>query len=510
MPPIESLPYLKWSDVVDILLISFLIHRLLVLFRGTTTLHVSTAIALLWLLQGVAHHFNLVLTSRFLEAMGTVAVLVIVVAFRAEIREVLIQADPARLFLGHPSAKPEARRLNAAAEGCFRLAEHRTGALLVFQNRDRLGEILRDGVEFGGRVSVPILGSIFAKESPVHDGAAIVRGSHIDRVGAILPLTRRADLPPAFGTRHRAAIGLSEVCDAVVVVVSEERGEVSVVHHGDVTRVETATALEQALRVHLGWGGEDGRRHRAARREFLRQVAGFLVTCLAVSAYWAVFFGQQASVTNVSVPVDFRNVPEGLEVDFVSREQVDVQVRGRGPLIEDLKLRPEQVSVGVDLGGFSPGDGQAVHLGPEDVELPVGLEVVRIDPSTLTVDLGRRASKEVEVRPRFEGELPEGYEVSVDPARVRIVGPETSLARIDAIATEPIPLPDPRGDQARITVSRDLGVLPGPVRLDEDQPRRVRVTIRRAPPPKPSTDRPESPDPVEKPGADPPTAPEAR
>ncbi len=497
MHTIASLPYLKWSDVIDILLISFLLHRLLVLFRGTTTLHVSTAIALLWLLQGIAHHFNFILTSRFLEATGTAAVLVIVVAFRDEIREVLMQTNPVRLFVGRPSAKPEAKRLHAAVEACFHLAETRTGALLVFQNRDRLGEFVRDGVLFGGRVSVPILGSVFAKESPVHDGAAIVRGNSIDRVGAILPLTRRTDLPPEYGTRHRAAIGLSDVCDAVVVVVSEERGEVSVVHRGVVTRAETAAGLEQFLRERLGWAGEDGRRLQAARREFLRQVGGFLVTCAAVSAYWFIVFGQQASVTNLSVPIDFRDVPEGLEVGFVSRERVDVQIRGRGPLIEDLKLRPEQVGVGVDLGGYSPGEGQAVHLGPEDVELPVGLEVVRIDPSTLTVDLDRRADKEVEVRPQFEGEIPEGYEIALAPARVRIVGPATSLARIDAIATERSPLPDLRADPAQTTLTLDLRALPGSVRLDEDQPRRVRVTIRRAPPPKPAPDPPKPADPAE-------------
>ncbi len=171
MSLLESLPSLKWLDAIDILLISFLIQRLLVLFRGTTTLHVSAVLVILWMLRELAYQFNLILTSRFLEALGTVAVLVIVVAFRDEIRDVLIQTNPARLFLGRPTPKTDAQQLSATVEATFRMAEDRTGALLVFQNRERLSPIFRDGVLVGGQVSIPMLESIFCKESPVHDGA---------------------------------------------------------------------------------------------------------------------------------------------------------------------------------------------------------------------------------------------------------------------------------------------------------------------------------------------------
>ena len=227
VPSFDAPPLLRWPDAIDIVLIGFLIHRLLMLFRGTATLHVTSVLVLLWMLHGLTYEFNLVLTSRFLESLGTVAVLVIVVAFRDEIREVLIQTNPMRLILGRPASRTQEEKLGLVAEAVFQLAEKNVGALIVFQNRDRLTELVRDGISLGGQISVPILESIFSKESPVHDGAVLIRGQRIDRVGTILPLTRRTDLPPQYGTRHRAAIGLSDASDALVLVVSEERGEVS-------------------------------------------------------------------------------------------------------------------------------------------------------------------------------------------------------------------------------------------------------------------------------------------
>jgi uncharacterized protein (TIGR00159 family) len=480
---------LKWPDVLDILIISFLIHRLLVLFRGTATLHVSFALALLWLLQAGAHEWNLVLTSRFLEGLGTVAVLVIVVAFRDEIREVLIQTNPARLFLGRPTAKPESKRISATVEAAFRMAEDRTGALLVFQNRDRLAEIVRDGVAFGGQVSVPILGSIFAKESPVHDGAAIIRGNRIERVAAILPLTRRSDVPGEFGTRHRAAIGLSEMCDAVVVVVSEERGEVTVVHRGELSHPEGEVDLERQLRRLLGWD-VDGQHVRAARREFFRQAGGFALTAAAVTAYWAVYYGKQVSVTTLTVTLNYNNLPSGLELGSLSADEVQVQLRGKKPLVEDVQGRPESVKASVDLEGYGPGAGQVIPLDDKNLDIPVGLEIIRIDPPSVVVNLDRRGAKTVPVRPEFARPLPEGYEAVAAPAAVQLEGPTLALDDIEGIETQPLALRAELDEGGEVTLNADLVQPAGSVRLAEGQPRKVRVTVRR---PAPKADTPAPP-----------------
>ncbi len=468
--------FLKWLDVVDVLVLSFLIQRLVLLFRGTTTLHVTAALLVLMIIYAVAHESNLILTSRFLEGLAAVSVLVIVVAFRDEIRDVLIQSSPARLILGRPPSKPEDAKIHAAVEAAFRMAEKRIGALLVFQSRDRLGAIVRDGVALGGQISVPILESLFSKESPVHDGAALIRSNKIERVGTFLPLTQRRDLPSEFGTRHRAAIGLCELSDAVVVVVSEERGEVSFVHRGVVQVVETRQELEALLGDQLGWN-EVGRRSKGWRGEIRRQLIGFVLTFLAVSVYWGIYYGRQVSVMGLSARLDFRDLPDHLALEWVSAEQVDLQIQGPRPLIEDLKPHPEQITVSLSLKGMSPGENQVVRLGSENVGLPVGLEVARITPSTITLDLAQRVQRSIPVSPTFSGPLPDGVRVLVKPERIVLIGSESALKELEEVKTRRIPIQGVRQDQLPKTLRVELAPLPPSVRAAENQPQEVQVTF---------------------------------
>lgn len=486
-----ELRYLSGPDLLDILVISFLAHRIWVLFRGTAALQVMVGLIFLWVIHGVAEAAGLVLTSRFLESLGTVGLVAIVVLFRNEIREVLVQNVPARLLLGQPSGSGRSKRLPAVVEAAFEMAATRTGALLVFQDRDRLATHVHNGIALEGLISVQVLRSIFSKESPVHDGAVVIRGNRIERVGAILPLTRQAELPLEFGTRHRAALGISEVSDAVVVVVSEERGEVSVVRRGIVERIDEPSALEATLRRHLR--REPNRaRFAGLARELIRQAAVFLLILGAVAVYWGVYLGRQVSLISVTTPIDFRNIPSALEMRAPSIDHVEVQIRGKRPLVEGLK--PEQVTVFVDLKGARAGPRQSSRLGAGNVELPVGLEVVQVTPPSVAVDLERRLTAAVRVRARLVGALPRGLrlgEVTVEPATVRVRGPESDLRGLAAIPTTPIDLRGLRADQTPRAFDTDLVLYPASIKLDAGQPRRVRVTVRLIPapgPPKPAGD----------------------
>jgi diadenylate cyclase len=468
--------HLEWVDAIDVLIVSVLAQRLFLAFRGTATLQVSVALLGLWLLHGAAQAAGLVLTGRLLEWLGPLAVVLVAVLFRDEIRDVLLQTSPLRLILGHPPREAPARRLPAAIEAAFRMAGTRTGALLVFQNRDRLNDRLRGGVVLGGVVSAQILESLFCKEGPVHDGAVLIRGHRIERVGAILPLSERSGLPLHFGTRHRAALGLSEVSDAVVVVVSEERGEVSLVHGGRIEVVGDPSRLEQMLRELLRWDEPrpDG---RGWRREAARQLSSFLAILLIVSAYWGLVLGPQRSLTKVTAHVDFRNIPKALELRGTSAESVEVQVAGKRPLVG--ALRPEEVVVFVDLKGVPAGAGRRVRLGPENVELPAGLEVKSLSPSTLYLDLEAAARKVVRVVARVEGTPPKGFrlgEVAVRPEAVTLTGPEPILRTLAEVPTEPIDLGG-LGPDRRKVVDAALALSPSTVRMADGRPARVRVTI---------------------------------
>jgi uncharacterized protein (TIGR00159 family) len=465
----------QWQDVVDILVISFLVHRLFLLFRGTTALHILLGLLFLWLCHTIAQASGLVLTSWFFRGIGAVAVLVIVVVFRNEIREVLIQTSPVRLFLGRPY-QPWTIDLSEVERAVFKLAKSKTGALLVFQQRDSLAEHLKEGTPVEGKFSPELLTSIFVRQSPVHDGAAIIRGNRIRLVGTYLPLTKRERLPKHYGTRHRAAIGLSEVTDAVVVVVSEERGEVSVVHKGEVEPIPEPPQLQTTL-SQLLLGTYSKAKPRTRRRELLVQAGGLLLTFLLVSAFWGIYSGKQLSLINVSAAVDFRNIPETLELRRASAESVEVQISGKRRLVSALK--PEQVRAFLDLSEINAGFYR-LELNGGNIEMPLGFEVVRITPAAIRIEMEELVEKEIAIEPRVVGAPPTGYQIDrvrVRPGSVRVSGPVSTLNTLLNLSTESINASDIDPQQMETTLEVPLVLSPPSLRLLPGQDKKVLVTI---------------------------------
>jgi uncharacterized protein (TIGR00159 family) len=465
----------KWQNAVDILVISFIVHRLFLLFRGTTAFQVMLAFLFLWVLQSVAQAAGLVLTSWFFQGIGAVAVLISVVVFRNEIREILIQTNPIRFFLGRPY---EARTIDVPliVQTSFRLVQTGTGALIVLQNRDRLGGHLREGLALDGRYSPEIIESIFAKQSPVHDGAAVISGNRIARVGTFLPLTQKEGLPQHFGTRHRAAVGLSEVTDAVVLVVSEERGEISLVHKGQIELTREPEQLREALdRLFLGFTSASKPQSRG--RLWLAHAGGLLLTFLLVSTVWGIYSGKQLSLISISAPVDFRNIPEHLELRRASAEKVEVQITGKRRLVRALK--PEQVGAFLDLQQINDGV-HLVDLNQSGIELPLGLEVVRVTPSTIRLELEKRVEKEVAVEPKLEGSPPVGYRIAgikLTPESVKVSGAVSVLRTMKGLPTEPITLTEIKPKNGEEIIKVPLVLPPASIRLLEGQSREVQVTV---------------------------------
>ncbi len=465
----------KWHDVLDALIISFIIYRLFLVFRGTTAFQIVLGLLVLWVIQGTAKAAGLVLTSWFFQGIGAVAVLVIVVVFRNEIREVLMQTNPLRFFLGRPN-ETRGMNLSLIVQSALQLAKSRTGALLVLERRDRLGPYLREGFALDGRFNPTIVETIFAKQSPMHDGAAIIRGNRIARVGAFLPLTEKEGLPQHYGTRHRAAIGLTEVSDAVVLVVSEERGEVSLVHRGRVEVLHESQLLNEAL-SRLLLGIDPQRKQRSRRQLWPAHVAGLLLSFLLVSAVWGIYSGRQLSLITITSPIDFRNIPDNLVLMNASAEKVEVQITGKRRLVSGLQ--PEQVGVFLNLKGIAYGVHR-LELNQNSVDLPPGLEVGRVMPSTVRVEMEQRVEKRVEVKPKLVGSPPAGYQidrVSVRPESVNVSGALSILRKTSRLFTEPIDLGGLESKNGENAVATPLVLSPASLRLLAGQSREVRVGI---------------------------------
>ena len=483
---------LHWKDVVDILVISFILHRIFLLMRGTAVIQIAIGLASLWIFQELARTFGLVLTSWFFRGVSAIFVLVIVVVFHAEIREILTQTNPVRFLLGR-SRQTGNLGYHLIGQALFRLARRRTGALVVIQNLDELGSHTVGGFPLDGNLIPEVLEGLFAKDSPVHDGAVVIQGNRIARVGTFLPLSQSEELPQYFGTRHRAAVGLSELCDAVILVVSEERGEISLVHRRDVHRIRDPEQLENMLAQLILMD----RKVRIARTSprfprfaWLSQAGGLVATILLVSLFWGIYAGGRTSMLPLRVPVQFRNIPSDMQLTEASTQEVEVQIRGKRGLVSSLD--PQQVKAFVNLAGIGTGEHD-LPLKAANFTLPPGLAVEQITPSSITFHMGRVLEKTLEVKPELVGPPPAGYslvDARVRPLTVRARGPDDILRDLASLKTSPILLRELKVQDDQAVLEAALDVSPS-VQLVDLPRRRVEVHVRfgveRTPPGEPVT-----------------------
>ena len=235
-----------WADLVQILLVTYALYRVLLLLRGTRAIQVLLGVFMLTLVYGVARLIDWTLITAILETVFTYGAIAAIVVFQPELRSALAQLgrSPLWRFLGRSEAHEVADEVAAAAE---RLSRQKIGALIAIERDVGLGEYAETGTRIDARVSAELLATIFTPYSPLHDGAVVIQRGRVAAAGCILPLTQFPVPDRTLGTRHRAAIGLSEETDALVVVVSEETGRISLAEGGRLEQNLTPDALRAIL-----------------------------------------------------------------------------------------------------------------------------------------------------------------------------------------------------------------------------------------------------------------------
>ena len=233
-------------DVADILLVTLAIYWLLVLIRGTRAGQILLGLIALFAVFLISQLGQLVTVGLILENFLGSFVLIIVILFQHDIRRALARVG--RGFFPTVSAQEESQMLEEVVRASQALAQKRTGALIVLERETQLDDQIEAGSTLDANVSKELLTSIFLPYSPLHDGAVVVQRGRVAYAGCILPLTLREDLPEGVGTRHRAAVGITEETDAVVIVVSEETATISVVLRGEMVQGLDAPRLRVVLR----------------------------------------------------------------------------------------------------------------------------------------------------------------------------------------------------------------------------------------------------------------------
>jgi uncharacterized protein (TIGR00159 family) len=237
--------HMRLADAVDILIIAMLIYWLINLIRGTRAVSMLIGLLVVVGMYTASQYFELYTLSYILDNFLSSAFLLIVVVFQNDIRRALTEVGRGTLFAG--DRKQRSQWIDEITRAAVMLAGRKIGALMVLEREVGLNEYLDAGTLIDARVSRELLASIFLPQSPIHDGAVIVRQGRIAAAGCFLPLTANPAVSKSLGSRHRAAIGLSEETDAAVVVVSEEEGTISLVREGKITRDIDAGALRATL-----------------------------------------------------------------------------------------------------------------------------------------------------------------------------------------------------------------------------------------------------------------------
>jgi diadenylate cyclase len=243
----EAIVNYRWfRDTVDILLVYYVFYRLLLIIKGTRAFQMLLGIGFIVLAFVASQTMEFYTLDWLIHSFWSQIVLAVVILFQPEIRRALAQMGERRFFK-ILSPVESSKFIEEIVKASVSMANKRIGALLVLERETDLSTIVEMGTNLDARVSKEILTSIFLPYSPIHDGAAIIRNGRIVAAGCFLPLTLSANISKALGTRHRAAVGLTEETDAVVVVVSEETGEISVVIDGAIAQDLDAQRLRKMI-----------------------------------------------------------------------------------------------------------------------------------------------------------------------------------------------------------------------------------------------------------------------
>ena len=233
----EQLQFLRpgWTDLVEILIVAFLLYRILLVLQRTRAMQIMIGVALMAFAYGVARLLDLILIRTLLEAVLQYGAIAILVVFQPELRAALARLGQSRMIRVFPVAEGS-RVIEEVIDATERLARAKHGAIIAIEQQVGLDEYAETGSPVDAKVSAEMLATIFTPYSPLHDGAVLIAGDQIRTAGAILPLTQTSVRDRSLGTRHRAALGLSEETDAIVIVVSEETARVSVALDGRLER----------------------------------------------------------------------------------------------------------------------------------------------------------------------------------------------------------------------------------------------------------------------------------
>lgn len=372
----------RWQDGLDILILTFVFYRLYLWLRKKRALRMVLAILSLPVYYIIAQWIDLPLSVWGLQNLWAVILLVLVVIFQQEIREVLGSITLPTFLLGKPEKLPS-KRLDKIAEAAFRMAAKGLGGLIVLQRADDLNEFVHGKTCLDAEMNEDMLMAIFNPQSPLHDGAVIVWGDRIQYATALLPVSQSSSLPKEWGTRHRAGLGITEVSDAESIIISEERREVLFASGGKAEKKENKEDLKKSLSDLPPPSREEDRKKIRLFKIFDDLPAKVLFLSL-VCFLWISVVGIRQGEVSFNIPIEYYSVPQQLTIAGTSPKEINVRLKGSQKLLSTLN--PDHLRVQVDLRAARSGTNQ-ISLSEANLNLPAGVSVTGYTPRKITLQL---------------------------------------------------------------------------------------------------------------------------
>jgi diadenylate cyclase len=380
-----SLPPLLFSfldEATDVAIVTVTVFVLLRMLRSSRARLALAGMSVVGLIDLAARQIGLPLTAWFFQGLFLVSAVVLVLAFQDDLKRFFERL--AVLGFRRRSPPSEEGPLEDVVRASFGLAAARRGALIVLPGRDPLDTLLESGFPLEGAVSEPLLLSLFDPHSPGHDGAVVVESNRVRRFAVHLPLSSNFAKIGSHGTRHAAALGLSEQSDALCITVSEEHGTVIVARAGGLVQAGDPDALRRALRTFVDEARPRPTVLPSAKRLLARLREWGVALAIAAGLWLLVVPGSELSETTLSAPVEVGNLPAGYVLDSVTPASVTVTVTGVRRRL--FVLQPSDVTVSVDALLAQLGR-RTFGLTPDSVRVPRGVTVMAVDPDHVVLGL---------------------------------------------------------------------------------------------------------------------------
>ena len=372
------------GEVVDIFLVAILIYTAIVWVRHTRAAFVVRGILILGAVYMVVRYLDLQMTAWIFQAFFAVFVVMIVVIFQEELRQ-MFERVAVWSFTRQPVATATSPTADIVARTLMDLARDRIGALVVISGTDPLDRHITGGIPLDARASTPLLRSIFDVHSPGHDGAVLIEKDRLTRFAAHLPLSKDLAQTTSVGTRHSAALGLAEVCDALCLVVSEERGQISIARDGRLRPLgapqELAAAVQDFLREKFPAEARSPVSLHLLRRNWLAKAVS---VCVAIALWYLFVPGSIIVAVNYKVPVSVENLPANLELEAIDPPEISATFSA--PRRNFYLFDRKQVRVVANVA-LAEWGRRTFALSEQDLRYPKDLTLQEFGPNSFKISV---------------------------------------------------------------------------------------------------------------------------